>query len=135
MTAYLYAALFEFLGVFCHQMTERSWILFGVQAPLCIRCGALLLGALVAASYIFLRYPMPSLRLSALMASPLLLDVATQVVGLHDGNNSLRFATGVSFGFFFLIGSLRWLAGRAECAASRGKSPSLRSLASPAKTS
>ena len=95
LTTYLYSALFEFLGMFCHQMTERSWILFGVQAPLCIRCSALLLGALVAASYIFLRYPMPSLRLSALLASPLLLDVATQVVGLHAGNNVVALRDGL----------------------------------------
>ena len=135
MTGYLYSALFQFLGVFCHQMVERSWILFGVQAPLCIRCSALLLGALVAAAYIFLRYPMPSLRLSVLLASPLLLDVATQVVGLHNGNNSLRFATGLSFGFFSLIGSLTWLAGRAELARSREKSASLPSPAPLARTS
>jgi uncharacterized membrane protein len=122
---YLYSALFEFLGMFCHQMPERSWILLGVQTPLCIRCSAILLGALVAAAYIFLRHPMPSLRLSTLLAFPLLLDVATQLAGLHDGNNSLRFATGFSFGFFSLIGSLKWLAGRAELARSRGKSSSL----------
>jgi uncharacterized membrane protein len=61
---------------------------------------------------------MPGLRLCALLASPLVLDVATQTLGLHDGNNLLRFATGLGFGFFSLIGSLRWLAARAELARS-----------------
>jgi len=128
MTA-LYAMLFEILGMFCHQMPERSWILFGVQAPLCIRCCAILLGSLAAAFYVFSRYRLPSPRLSALLASPLLLDVATQMVGLHDGSNGLRFATGASFGFFFLIGSLKWLAGRAELARSKGRTSILPSFA------
>ncbi|MGH9462929.1 MAG: DUF2085 domain-containing protein [Vicinamibacteria bacterium] len=121
LTAKLYALLFEFLGVFCHQMPERSWIVFGAQAPLCIRCSAILLGSLAAAFYVFSRYPLPSPRLAALLASPLLADVAAQVVGLHDGSNGLRFATGASFGFSFLIGSLQWLAGRAELARAKGK--------------
>jgi uncharacterized membrane protein len=135
MTASLYSLLFDSLGVFCHQMPERSWIFFGVQAPLCIRCSAILLGSLAAAFYVFSRYPLPSPRLSAILASPLLLDVAAQVVGLHNGSNGLRFATGFSFGFFFLIGFLKWLAGRAELARSKGRRSILPSLAKTASPS
>ena len=109
-----YAALFDFLGIFCHQLPERSWILFGVQAPLCIRCSAILLGALAAAIYVFSRYPLPGARLCALLASPLVGDVALQALGLHHGSNEMRLLTGVGFGFFSLIGSLRWLAERAS---------------------
>jgi len=117
----LYSLLFTFLGLFCHQMPERSWIVFGVQVPLCIRCSAILLGALGAAIYLFARYPLPGIRLCALLAAPMFLDVATQLVGLQDGSNGLRLVTGLGFGFFGLVGSLRWLAGRAELARSQGR--------------
>jgi len=127
-TPKLYAVLFELLGVFCHQMPERSWILLGVQFPLCIRCSALLLGGALAACYLFLRLPTPRARLAAWMSLPLVIDVVAQLVGLYQGNNWVRFATGLSFGFFALIGSLKWLAGRATTRGERA------SLLSPAKT-
>lgn len=121
MTASIYGIVFAVLGLFCHQMPERSWFLFGAQAPLCIRCSGVLLGAVAAAIYLFLKHRTPSLRLSALLASLLLVDVATQVAGLRDGNNWLRFATGFGFGLFSLMGLLQFLASRAELAARRGR--------------
>ena len=116
-----YALLFQFLGIFCHQMPERSWIVFGVQAPLCIRCSAILLGALGAAIYLFARHPLPGTRLCAYLTTPLLVDIATQLAGIQDGSNTSRFVTGLAFGFFGLLGSLRWLAERAELARSQGR--------------
>jgi uncharacterized membrane protein len=127
--AQLYAILFAFFGVFCHQMPERSWIFYGVQAPLCIRCSAILLGSLLAAFFIFSQYRLPGLRLCALLASPLFLDVGAQLVGLYEGSNAVRFVTGFGFGFSSLIGSLKWLAGRAELARSQGRRSILPSLA------
>lgn len=110
----VYSALFDLLGIFCHQMPERSWILLAVQFPLCIRCSALLLGGVLATGYLFTRTRTPSVWLAGLMTLPLLVDVAAQLVGPYEGNNWVRFATGLSFGFFSLVGSLKWLAEQAE---------------------
>ena len=131
MVSELYGLLFEVLGVFCHQIPERSWTVLGEQFPLCIRCSALLLGGLLATVTILARLPTPGVRVATLLASPLVIDVAARLAGFYDGNNGLRFATGLSFGFFALVGSLKWLAGRAERAPRIGRSFS---PPSPSKT-
>ena len=127
MATSVYTTLFQLMGIFCHQMPDRSWFLFGLQLPLCIRCTAITLGVLLAAVYISTRRPLPRMTVCFLGAAPLGLDLAFQAFGLYQGTNALRALTGVSFGFFFLIGSLSWLAGRD---ASIQTSPSRSSLPS-----
>jgi uncharacterized membrane protein len=122
MASSIYAALFRLMGVFCHQMPERSLFIDGVQLPLCIRCTAITVGALVAAGYILSRRPLPGSKVCILFAVPLGLDLALQTMGVFGGSNTLRAITGLSFGFFFLIGSLKWLAG---IAARRDEGPSI----------
>lgn len=124
MAVSAYAALFQFMGIFCHQMPERSWFVYDVQLPLCIRCTAITMGVFLAAAYLFSRRPIPRIDVCLLGAAPLGLDIVLQALGIYEGNNTIRAATGLSFGFFFLIGSLSWLAARG------GTSPALRSRSS-----
>ena len=111
MAGRAYETLFHLMSIFCHQMPERSWFLYDVQLPLCVRCTAVTLGALLAAAYILARRPVPRMMICLLGATPLGLDVLLQVSGVFEGSNTVRAVTGLGFGFFFLIGSLSWLAG------------------------
>ncbi len=119
MMSHLYDLLFQLMGLFCHQLPDRSILLYGVQLPLCIRCTAITLGAAVAALYIVARRPLPDLKLCLLFAVPLGVDVALQGLRVIEGSNSVRAVTGLAFGFFVLIGFLKWLAGAGEGEASR----------------
>jgi uncharacterized membrane protein len=115
----LYDLLFQLMGLFCHQLPDRSIFIHGAQLPLCIRCTAMTLGAVVAALYIVARRPLPDLKLCLLFAVPLGVDVALQGLRVIEGSNSVRAVTGLAFGFFVLIGFLKWLAGMGEEKASR----------------
>ncbi len=127
MAGWAYGALFQLMGVFCHQIPERSWFIYGAQLPLCVRCTAITVGALLAAVYILTRRPLPRVEICLLGVAPLALDVVLQVLGTYQGSNTLRAMTGLSFGFFFLIGALSWLAARGgsiQASPSRSSSPS-----------
>jgi uncharacterized membrane protein len=110
----MYDAIFEFFGLFCHQLPERSFLVFGAQFPLCIRCSALLGGAVGAVVYLFMRLPLPPVKLSVAMALPLALEMGAASMGLVVSTNLVRGVTGVLFGFssLFLAGSIPGLAGR-----------------------
>jgi len=112
MAGWAYGALFQLMGVFCHQIPERSWFIYGAQLPLCVRCTAITVGALLAAAYILTRRPVPRVEICLFGVAPLALDVVLQVLGTYEGSNTLRAMTGLGFGFFFLIGALSWLAAR-----------------------
>ena len=108
----MYEAVFQVLGLICHQLPERSFLVFGSQFPLCIRCSALLAGALGALVYIFFRLPLPSVRLCITMTLPMVIEIAATGSGLTGSTNLVRGVNGILFGFFFLMGSMVWLAGR-----------------------
>jgi uncharacterized membrane protein len=108
----MYEAAFHFLGLFCHQLPERSFFVFGAQFPLCIRCSALLAGALGALVYVFIRLPLPGVKLCITMTLPMVIEIAAASSGLAGSANLLRGVNGVVFGFFFLMGSMVWLASR-----------------------
>ena len=129
MAGTAYAWLFQLMGIFCHQMPARSWFVYDTQLPLCVRCTAITVGALLAAAYILARRPIPRMKVCLLGAAPLGLDIVLQASEAYDGSNILRALTGLSFGFFFLIGSLSWLVARGGSSASltsrsRSSSPS-----------
>jgi uncharacterized membrane protein len=100
----------------CHRMPERTLTLAGVAMPLCSRCagvfGGVALGALV------LR-PQLSARawrwVITAAAAGMLLDVATQDLGLHPVWHVTRLASGAAFGY--AIAAACVLALRREAAA------------------
>ena len=127
MAGWAYAALFQLMGVFCHQIPGRSWFIYGAQLPLCVRCTAITVGVLLAAAYILTRRPIPRVEVCLLGAAPLGLDIVLRALEAYEGSNTLRALTGLGFGFFFLIGSLSWLAARGGsslASPSRSSSPS-----------
>jgi uncharacterized membrane protein len=109
----VYELVFNMAGHFCHQMPARSFFVGEAQFPLCIRCTTLLLGGLASIVFLLARLPLPSIRLCILMVLPLMVDIGLTTLGIRDGSNVQRAATGLLFGFFFTIGSLKWLAGHA----------------------
>lgn len=93
-------------SILCHQQTERSFKLAGVQMPVCGRCfGLYVAGAAGAlAALVFGRRRggprVGAARLAlAVAAAPLLLSVGLEWVGLIDGSNVSRFASGLPLGF------------------------------------
>jgi len=85
---------------FCHQLPERSLFILGIQMPVCARCFGIYAGIAVGA----LLYPfisdgkVPDRWVIFAAAAPLVLDGATQLIGLRESFNLLRVATGLVFG-------------------------------------
>ena len=119
-----YELVFNLAGHFCHQMPERSFFIGEAQFLLCIRCTALLVGGLASVVYLLARLPLPSIRLCILMVLPLMLDLGLTTFGFTEGTNIQRAVTGISLGFFFTIGSLKWLADRSPIGGSAKETPS-----------
>jgi uncharacterized membrane protein len=107
----LFDSAFRFAGFFCHQLPERSLFIGGVQFPICIRCSALLAGATLAVFYLFARQPLPSVKISASMSLPMIVELWAIAAGITGSTNAVRAATALCFGFFALIGGLRWIGG------------------------
>lgn len=76
----------------CHQLRERSFSIRGRQLPLCARCLGILVGPLTA-----LICPNVDWRTSALLIMIFFADGTSQLLGLRESKNWLRFATGVGF--------------------------------------
>jgi uncharacterized membrane protein len=107
----LYEFAFQIAGYFCHQIPERSIFIGGAQFPLCFRCASLLVGGLGAFAFLVTRAPVPPASFCLLMTLPMAFELSLSSMGIVEGSNILRAATALLFGFFFLIGSLQWLAG------------------------
>ena len=106
----IYELIFELGGWVCHQAPERSLHIAGVQMPLCARCTALLLGAVVATLYVVLRRPLPPTQLCFALTLPMPVEIIFASWGIIEGGNALRSVTGFLFGFFSLVGGLQFLA-------------------------
>ncbi|WP_437481775.1 DUF2085 domain-containing protein [Sorangium sp. So ce1014] len=97
----------------CHRMPGRSLALEGVVMPLCSRCAGIFAGVAAGAAIARPRLAMATWRpiligLSALMV----LDVATQDLGLRPVWHATRLATGLAFGYAVAAAFLTRLARR-----------------------
>ena len=92
--------LYTFFHPICHQLEERSFHVFGLPLAACARCSsiylAFLLGTLVYPT--FSHSLRPSRLLLAIAVSPMLLDVVTGMLGVHNVTNLTRAMTGAFFG-------------------------------------
>lgn len=107
------AALDRLFAPMCHRMPERSLALEGVVMPLCSRCAGIFAGVAAGAAIARPRLAMAAWRpiligLSALMV----LDVATQGLGLRPVWHATRLATGLAFGYAVAAAFLTQLARR-----------------------
>lgn len=88
----------------CHQLPDRSFLISNYKLGVCSRCTGIYLGMLISGlSFPLLRgignRKLPSKWILAIAMTPLVLDGATQFVGLRVSTNILRFSTGLLFGF------------------------------------
>ena len=96
-------ALYQGAGLICHQRTERSFHLNGVQLPVCGRCTGLYVsgaaGALIA--WVVSRRPRVPRRSRAVLiaaALPTALSVALEFMGLLYSSNTLRATAALPLG-------------------------------------
>ena len=96
-------ATYEAFAPFCHQLDDRSLLAFGYKVAVCARCtgvySGLILSALVLPLYRGIgRKDAPEGWILLMSFAPLLLDGSTQLIGLRQSTNAVRFATGLVFG-------------------------------------
>ncbi len=91
-------------ALFCHRKPERSFRLFGHTSLLCSRCTGISGGVLAFVAMIFFHQSLPFFA-QIILTLPLLVDGFSQLLGLRQSNNILRFITGFLFsiGFLFLL--------------------------------
>ena len=81
----------------CHHKKDRTVKFFGLEKYLCSRDLGILFGAIAGTALYFLGYRMGILAAIAL-ATPMVVDGTTQLMGWRKSNNLLRLATGFMFG-------------------------------------
>lgn len=102
---------YNFFHPICHQKPERSFFIFGHKLGVCARCTGIYIGMLILTIF----YPLfkridnnstPSKYYLIASLIPMGLDGGTQLLGLRESFNELRFITGFIFGgilIFYLI--------------------------------
>lgn len=97
------AVSYIFNVLMCHQLPQRSLLLFGEHMPLCSRDTGLFFGVVVACFLSFISSKLPSfLKLPHLSAISILLlgvDGVLQFFGVWESTNAVRLATGLAAGF------------------------------------
>jgi len=119
---HLFASVFAPLGfalergfaLVCHQRPERSFSLFGAPLAICARCLGIYLGA--ALGLLLTTSRRVAMHLFCVAAALNLLDVATELPGLHGNWPGVRFLLGLLFGASgaLLISSTMWDVSRAS---------------------
>ena len=81
----------------CHHKKDKTVKFFGLEKYLCSRDLGILFGAIAGAALYFVGYCMGLLAAIAL-ATPMVVDGTTQLMGWRKSNNLLRLTTGFMFG-------------------------------------
>ncbi|HUN65881.1 MAG TPA: DUF2085 domain-containing protein [Bacteroidota bacterium] len=95
------ADIYRFFRPVCHQDAARSFFLTGHPFAVCIRCTAVYAGffaALIAAPFVPPVRPRSTLPFWLIGVSPMLIDVAADLTGLHEAGVLTRTFTGALFG-------------------------------------
>lgn len=99
--------IFDFFGsAVCHQMVERSFIIQGIQTPLCARCTGIEAGFLFGWLFLILfhrkygnqPFSLAGILLAALCFVPIGIDGGGSYIGLLKSNNFRRVVTGALAG-------------------------------------
>ncbi|WP_437956745.1 DUF2085 domain-containing protein [Sorangium sp. So ce119] len=107
------AALDRFFVPMCHRMPERSLAIEGVLMPLCSRCAGIFAGVAAGAAIARPRLAMTALRpILIAISAMMVVDVATQDLGLRPVWHATRLATGLAFGYAVAAAFLTRLARR-----------------------
>jgi uncharacterized membrane protein len=90
----------------CHRLPERTFNIKGHYFPLCSRCTGLLIGSFSFFLFLYfdcIHYSLNLLIFSVLIMFPTFIDGYTQLIGLRESNNILRFFTGLIGGLGMVI--------------------------------
>ena len=98
--AALYRAVMFGGSIFCHQLPERSPHLWNIQLPVCWRCGGIIVGAAAFLLWLCVKKRLPRLAWSLVLTLLMPLDVLAAVIGVWNGDNTVRLATGLLWGGF-----------------------------------
>lgn len=82
----------------CHQLSDRSFHICGVQLPLCARCTGIFLGFFIIGPLLCAFLPV-NMIISFYLISIMFFDGYTQFLGIRKSNNYLRLITGIGFGY------------------------------------
>jgi uncharacterized membrane protein len=82
----------------CHQLSDRSFHINGVQLPLCARCTGIFFGLLLVGPLLCSFLPL-NMYVSMILVLVMFIDGFTQLKGWRKSNNILRFFTGLGFGY------------------------------------
>jgi uncharacterized membrane protein len=95
------ATLYRFFAPVCHQDAARSFLFNGFPCAVCIRCSAIYFGFLggVLLTPLLRRWPIrSSVPLWGVAVTPMLIDVAAELFGIHQATVTTRTASGIIFG-------------------------------------
>lgn len=93
----------------CHQIPSRSPFLFNRQLPECWRCTAIFVSFLVGVILVARYNAKAKWWMLALATIPIAFDGFTQLRGIRESTNLLRFATGSLFGLFVALWTLPFI--------------------------
>ena len=96
----------DYLKLLCHRKPERSFFIKGHQFPVCARCTGFytgLLAYLIFSQFYQVTYDLNIFILSIILLIPVSIDGFTQLFGLRESNNTLRFVTGFIGGIGLII--------------------------------
>ncbi|MBW3670902.1 MAG: DUF2085 domain-containing protein [Acidobacteria bacterium] len=128
----------------CHGQLDRAFEIMGVAMPLCARCTGIYVGIALAAAVLFIHFPESRTRvisaLGIVLAAPMLIDGALQILGVWSTGNIARAATGLGFGTGLVLMAADYLmsdsssdegsVGRAPFRFLRRRNPNLRQSSS-----
>lgn len=95
------------LAFFCHRQEDRCLKLFGHTSFLCARCFGICIGASLALLLLLAHMAIPMIP-AGILCLPLLVDGFSQLFGLRESNNAVRFFTGVVFSVGLILTLFHW---------------------------
>jgi len=100
--------IYSIYSPICHQLPERSYFIFNHKMGVCARCFGIYTGGLLGMLiYPFVKgldnFKIPNKWYLILALIPMGIDGTTQLLGLRESFNELRFVTGFMGGFVALF--------------------------------
>jgi len=87
---------------FCHRKKNRCFKFRGYTFPICSRCCGLYIGIILSIILLWF-FPIFNPYFSVLLLYPLMIDFGIQHLLNPEGNNIIRFSTGLLFSFGILM--------------------------------
>lgn len=88
--------IYGFYGISCHQISSRSFFIFGHQLAICVRCFSFYASLLVFGLLVSLKtFLSLNRRIAFFLALPIIMDVLLQTLGIKESTHLLRVTTAV----------------------------------------